>query len=90
MSKNSKHCVFNEIWLKDPRFSDWLEKSDSKTNVVQLLTLVVWVYLHSTFMHKEINTSRLFQVEIQKACYFFSNHVLQQSSQSQSLVSKAL
>ena len=31
MSKNSKSHVFNEISLKDPRFSDWLQKIDSKT-----------------------------------------------------------
>ena len=31
MSKKNKSCVFNEIWLKNPRFSDCLQKSDIKT-----------------------------------------------------------
>ena len=30
MLKKSKSCVFNEIQLKDPRFSGWLQVSDSK------------------------------------------------------------
>ena len=41
MSKGSKICVFNEVWLKDLKFSKWLQKAESKTKTERKLCRTV-------------------------------------------------
>ena len=59
---------FFEVWLKDPRFSDWVQKSDSKTKakcklcraVIDISSMVVFA-LNSHAKgnkHKQIVSSR--------------------------------
>ena len=30
MSKKKDKCIFNDSWLVDERFKEWIDKSDSK------------------------------------------------------------
>ena len=83
--------MFNEIWLKDPRFSDWLQKSYSKTKAECKLCRAVIDISSALNSHAKGNKfKQIISSRNTDSMLFFPNQVLSQNSQSQSLVNKAL